>query len=54
MIKEFTITKQISKQGAQTMIIIPTFLRDRLKSKTLVEAKILEDEKWARQIYLQY
>ena len=31
------------------MIIIPAFLRDRLKPKTLVEAKIkiLEDEKWS-------
>lgn len=47
IMKEYTITKQISKQGAQTMIIIPVFLRDRLKPKTLVEAKIkvLEDGK---------
>jgi hypothetical protein len=45
--KEFTITKQISKQGAQTMIIIPAFLKDKLKPKSLVEVKIkiLEDEK---------
>ena len=47
MMKEFTITKQISKQGAQTMIIIPAFLKDKLKPKSLVEVKIkiLEDEK---------
>lgn len=37
---EFTLTKQISKQGAQSIIIIPTFLKDRLKPKTLVEIKI--------------
>jgi len=43
---EFTLTKQISKQGSQTMIIIPAFLRDKLKAKTLVEVKIkvLEDQ----------
>ena len=37
---EFTITKQISKQGNQSMIIIPSFLRAILKPKTLVEVKI--------------
>lgn len=37
---EFTLTKQISKQGLQSVIIIPTFLRERLKPKTLVELKI--------------
>jgi len=37
---EFTITKQISKQGSQSMIIIPAFLRDKLRPKTLVEVKI--------------
>jgi len=43
---EFILTKQISKQGEQTMIIIPAFLRDKLKAKTLVEVKIkvLEDQ----------
>jgi antitoxin component of MazEF toxin-antitoxin module len=43
---EFTITKQISKQGNQTMILIPAFLKDRLKAKALVEVKIkvLEDQ----------
>ena len=38
--EEYTLTKQISKQGSQNMIIIPTFLRDRLKHKTLVEVRI--------------
>jgi antitoxin component of MazEF toxin-antitoxin module len=37
---EFTLTKQISKQGEQSVIIIPTFLREKLKPKTLVEIKI--------------
>jgi len=37
---EFTLTKQISKQGPQSVIIIPSFLRDKLKPKTLVEIKI--------------
>lgn len=37
---EFTLTKQISKQGSQNMIIIPAFLREKLKHKTLVEVKI--------------
>ena len=37
---EFTLTKQISKQGEQSIIIIPTFLKDKLKPKTLVEIKI--------------
>ncbi|MBS3174146.1 hypothetical protein J4399_07350 [Candidatus Woesearchaeota archaeon] len=43
---EFTLTKQISKQGSQNMIIIPAFLKDRLKPKMLVEIKIkiLEDQ----------
>lgn len=43
---EFTLTKQISKQGSQNMIIIPAFLKNKLKPKTLVEVKIkvLEEE----------
>jgi hypothetical protein len=42
---EFILTKQISKQGSQSMIIIPTFLKDKLRPKMLVEIKIriLED-----------
>ena len=38
--KEYKLTKQISKQGAQNIIIIPAFLREKLKHKTLVEIKI--------------
>jgi hypothetical protein len=43
---EFTLTKHISKQGSQNMIIIPSFLKDKLKPRTLVEVKIkvLEEE----------
>ena len=43
---EITLTKQISKQGSQHMIIIPSFLKDRLKPKAVVEIKIkvLEDK----------
>ena len=37
---EFTLTKQISKQGQQSIIIIPAFFKDKLKPKTLVEIKI--------------
>ena len=37
---EYTLTKQISKQGEQNIIIIPAFLREKLKHKTLVEIKI--------------
>ncbi|MFQ5620592.1 MAG: hypothetical protein ACE5FT_01990 [Candidatus Nanoarchaeia archaeon] len=44
---EYTITKQISKQGLQSIIIIPSFLKEKLKPKTLVEIKIkiLEEDK---------
>ncbi|MFC1775031.1 hypothetical protein ACFLZN_01810 [Nanoarchaeota archaeon] len=38
--KEFTLTKQISKQGSQSIIIIPSFLKEKLKPKTVVEIKI--------------
>ena len=37
---EFTLTKQISKQGPQNVIIIPSFLKDKLKAKMLVEIRI--------------
>lgn len=37
---EFTLTKQISKQGDQSIIVIPKILNSRLKPKTLVEIKI--------------
>lgn len=37
---DYTLTKHISKQGRQNIIIIPTFLRNKLKPKMLVEIKI--------------
>lgn len=37
---EYKLTKQISKQGDQSIIIIPSVLKDKLKPKTLVELKI--------------
>jgi len=38
--KEITITKQIAKHGKQSVIIIPSFLRETLKPKTIVRAVI--------------
>ena len=37
---EYTITKQISKQGAHSIIIIPSFLKEKIRPKMLVELKI--------------
>lgn len=43
--KEFTLTKKISKQGNQTMILIPAVLKGKLRHNSLVEVRIrvLED-----------
>jgi hypothetical protein len=40
MVKTFTITKKIAKHGAQSIIVIPSFLKDELKPRTIVEVKI--------------
>lgn len=40
MTKTFTITKKIAKHGNQAVIVIPTFLQQELKPKTVVEVKI--------------
>ena len=40
MTKTFTITKKISKHGSQAVIVIPSFLQEELKPKTIVEVKI--------------
>lgn len=40
MSKNFTITKRISKHGNQSIIVIPKFLSNELKPKTIVEVKI--------------
>ena len=50
MTKTFTITKKIAKHGKQSIIVIPSFLKQELKPKTVVEVKInivrgAEDEK---------
>ncbi len=37
---EFIITKQISKQGSNNLIIIPKSLKGELKPKDLVEVRI--------------
>lgn len=38
--KEYTITKRIAKQGENAIIVIPSFLREALKPKTVVELRI--------------
>ena len=40
MEKTFTITKRIAKHGKQAVIVIPSFLQQELKPKTIVEVKI--------------
>jgi hypothetical protein len=45
--KTFTITKKVAKHGPQSVIVIPKFLNEEIKPKTVVEAKITilkEDE----------
>ncbi len=37
---EYTLTKQISKQGKNLLIIIPKMIQDNFKPKDLVEVKI--------------
>lgn len=36
----FTITKKIAKHGKQAVIVIPSFLQQELKPRTIVEVKI--------------
>ncbi len=40
MAKTFTITKKIARHGTQAVIVIPKFLQDELKPKTVVEVRI--------------
>ena len=40
MARTFTLTKKISKHGNQAVIVIPSFLKEELKPKTIVEIKI--------------
>ncbi len=38
--KQFIITKKVAKHGRQNIIIIPSFLQDELKPKTIVKLTI--------------
>lgn len=38
--KSYVITKRIAKHGNQAVILIPKFLSEHLKPKTIVEVKI--------------
>ncbi len=40
MVKTYTLTKKIAKHGSQVVIVIPSFLKDELKPRTIVEVKI--------------
>lgn len=40
MNKTYTITKRIAKHGKQAVIVIPSFLQQELKPRTIVEIKI--------------
>jgi len=40
MEKTYTITKKIAKHGNQSIIVIPSFLKEELKPKTIIECKI--------------
>ena len=40
MEEQYIITKRIAKQGKHNIIIIPSYLQDNLKSKTLVKVTI--------------
>ena len=40
MLKTFTITKKVAKHGNQSVIVIPSFLKEELKPKTIVEVRI--------------
>ncbi|OYT40587.1 hypothetical protein B6U80_02610 [Candidatus Pacearchaeota archaeon ex4484_26] len=38
--KNFTITKKVAKHGNQAVIVIPSFLQQELKPRSIVEVKI--------------
>ncbi len=40
MEEQYIITKRIAKQGKHNIIIIPSYLQNNLKSKTLVKVTI--------------
>jgi len=45
--EQYTITKRIAKQGKHNVLIIPTYLQDKLKHRSLVKVTfdILQEEK---------
>ena len=38
--QKYTITKKIAKHGSQSVIVIPSVLRDKIKPQTLVKIQI--------------
>jgi len=46
MKQQFTITKKIAKHGNQSIIVIPSFLSDKIRPKMLVKIiiDVLENE----------
>lgn len=38
--KTYTITKKVAKHGNQAVIVIPSFLKQDLRPKTIVEVRI--------------
>ena len=38
--KEFTITKQVAKQGDNSIIVLPKFLKGEINHKDIVEVRI--------------
>ena len=38
--KRYTITKRIAMHGQQAIIVIPKYLQENLKPKTIVEVRI--------------
>jgi len=40
MASKITITKKISKQGSNHLIVIPTYLKEMLKAGSLVQVEI--------------
>lgn len=46
--QEYVITKKIAKQGKNSIIVIPSFLKEMLRPQTIVELKIKIIERSAR------
>lgn len=40
VMKQVVLTKKIAKHGNQSVIILPSFLRDKLKPQTIVQVTI--------------